>query len=256
MGLHWTTVQQQFLSPEVLPFYYWELPNLAACQGDDSGSEMFLRGVERILRHMSALPPLGFNSLPCELTEAFCPSQGTVWAKQRPGSVCTTMITGVRRGPTRAASSAARGRRTSGCTVTPPGSTPQGPSSWWRKAAGWTTSTAMTGRVTERGRRSPCSYICYFRSMAWPWVAGSGYNINICPRALMESNTSLSVWPGASRGTDIKATGKHWMIYWSVDRKLERTTATWIIYQPKYQVISWFQPLEMWGCAVSLLFFF
>ena len=93
------------------------------------------------------------NSLRCELTEAFCPSQGTVWAKQRPGSVCTTMITGAQRGPTRAASSAARGRRTSDCTVMPPGSTPQGPSSWWRKAAGWTTSTAMTGRITERGPR-------------------------------------------------------------------------------------------------------
>lgn len=124
---------------------------------------MFLRGTERILCHMSVLLPLSFNSLWCDLTEAFCPSQGTVWAKQRPGSVCTTMITGVRRGPTRAALSAARGRRTSDCTVMPPGSTPQGLSSWWRRAAGWTTSTAMTGQATKRGhRRLAFTFIFYW----------------------------------------------------------------------------------------------
>lgn len=101
--------------------------------------------------YMSTILPLPFNSFRYELTEAFCPSQGTVSAKRRPGSVSTTMITGARNGPTRAALSAARLKRTSDCTVTPPGSTPQGPSSWWRKAAGWTTSTATTGGVAERG---------------------------------------------------------------------------------------------------------
>lgn len=81
-------------------------------------------------RHMSASPPPRSVSLHCELTEDFCLSQGTVWAKRRPGNVCTTTITGARRGPTRAASSAARVKRTSGCIATPLGSTPQGPSSW------------------------------------------------------------------------------------------------------------------------------
>lgn len=155
MGLCWTTIQQQFLSPEELPFYYRDLPNLAMCQSDDRGSAQrcFFVASSGSCAICLCFRCWVFNSLRCELTEAFCPSQGTVWAKQRPGSVCTTMITGARRGPTRAASSAARGKRTSDCTVMPPGSTPQGPSSWWRKAAGWTTSTAMTGRVTERGRR-------------------------------------------------------------------------------------------------------
>lgn len=134
---------------------------------------MFLCGTEQILHHMSVLPLLISNSLRRELTETFCPSQGTVWAKQRPGSVCTTMITGVRRGPTRAASSAARGRRTSDCTVTPPGSTPQGPSSWWRKAAGWTTSTAMTGGGHWARSSPPCIYI-YVAGILYPeWLAGS-----------------------------------------------------------------------------------
>lgn len=37
---------------------------------------MFLHGTKWILHHMSVLPLLSFNSLPCELTEAFCPSAG------------------------------------------------------------------------------------------------------------------------------------------------------------------------------------
>lgn len=81
-------------------------------------------------------------------SETLCPDQGPVWGKWKRGSACTTMTTGVRRGPTRAALSDAKARRTSGCTATPPGWTPQGPSSWWRRAAGWTTSTAMTGWST------------------------------------------------------------------------------------------------------------
>lgn len=118
-------------------------------------------------RHMSAFPPLRSISLHCELTEAFCLSQGTVWAKQRPGNVCTTMITGARRGPTRAALSAARVKRTSGCIATPLGSTPQGPSSWWRKAAGWMTSTAMTGGVLLWGS---ALLSLYTDSSFWPTV--------------------------------------------------------------------------------------
>lgn len=92
--------------------------------------EALLRREDSWWRHMSSFPPLRSISLHCELTEPFCLSQGTVWAKQRPGNVCTTMITGARRGPTRAALSAARVKRTSGCIATPLGSTPQGPSSW------------------------------------------------------------------------------------------------------------------------------
>lgn len=124
--------------------------------------------------HICTFPPLSFNSSRCELTRAFCLSQGTVWAKQRPGSVCTTMITGVRKGPIRVALSGARVKRTSGCTATPLGSTPQGPSSWWRKAVGWMTSTAMTGGVTEQGNHSLCIYMDILVFGLWPtgWLAG------------------------------------------------------------------------------------
>lgn len=140
---------------------------------------MLLCGTEHNPHHMSTFPPLTFNWLRCELTGAFCPSQGTVSARRRPGSVSTTMITGARNGPTRAALSAARLKRTSDCTVTPPGSTPQGPSSWWRKAAGWTTSTAMTGGVTERGPSLARAGFAFMFS-----VSGRRLNSNFCTKWL------------------------------------------------------------------------
>jgi len=36
MGLCWDSIQQQFLSPEELPFHYRELPKLATCHSDES----------------------------------------------------------------------------------------------------------------------------------------------------------------------------------------------------------------------------
>lgn len=162
MELHWTSIS--FSSLEELLF---TTQSSSAWPFARVMIEALLRREDSWWRHMSSFPPLRSISLHCELTEAFCLSQGTVWAKQRPGNVCTTMITGARRGPTRAALSAARVKRTSGCIATPLGSTPQGPSSWWRKAAGWTTSTAMTGgvilpgstRVHPRGRLSLTTWL-------------------------------------------------------------------------------------------------
>lgn len=146
MELHWTPIS--FFSLEELLFttqssLAWPFARVMM--------EALLLREDSWRHHMSAFPTLRSISFRCELTEAFCLSQGTVWAKRRPGNVCTTMITGARRGPTRVALSAARVKRTSGCIATPLGSTPQGPSSWWRKAAGWTTSTAMTGGVLLLG---------------------------------------------------------------------------------------------------------
>lgn len=85
--------------------------------------------------------------------------------RPRPGSAFTTTPTGSWSAPTRAAWSAARASRTSGCTATPPGATARAPSSSSRRAAGWTTSTAMTGALepglpyppppAPQSRRSP-----------------------------------------------------------------------------------------------------
>lgn len=167
MWLCRTSIQHKFLSPQELPFYYRELPSLDTCQSDDGGSARWCFVVARSGACAICLCFRHWVSIHYDVSwlRLFCHSQGTVLAKRRPGSVCTTTITGVRRGPTRAASSVARGKRTSVCTVMPPGSTPQGLSNWWRKAAGWMTSTAMTGRITVRGHS--LLRICIYISCTW-----------------------------------------------------------------------------------------
>lgn len=64
-----------------------------------------------------------------------------------PMCACTTTSTGRSRRPTRAVWSTVRARRTSAHTATPHGGTTQASSSWWRKAAGWMTSIATTGKL-------------------------------------------------------------------------------------------------------------
>lgn len=83
----------------------------------------------------------------CGLLSPSLTSRAQVPGAGRPrlGSAFITTPTGSWSAPTRAAWSAARASRTSGCTAMPLGATAPAPSSSSRRAAGWTTSTATTG---------------------------------------------------------------------------------------------------------------